>query len=350
MSLIFKALKKIKEQPAAHHQDQSAKKERYVYSFRKLVFSPLLFAVSVLMLVVVGIGLFYATNHINQQALKAPLPVKIAPRQIVQPPDPSHHAAEGTYLAKAVPSESAAVDDGPLKPEEAGAQAAPETERSGLQPPAAQSGSSTREGDAPASQEENVQSPEANSRFLPRNKLPEPAATSASLNQLAPRQASPTPRNAKTDFMKKDRFAPDRSPRAAQAHDKRKHQTVLRNKADQQAHVVQLVRRIEAAMNRHDDQAARQLINALAALKGHENIYVLKLKAYWHLRRDEFDAAVVLLNKVLKKDAEDLEAGINLAVVEMKTSQFAAAQKRLAKLHEVYPDNNLVFEMLHKLR
>ncbi len=54
----------------------------------------------------------------------------------------------------------------------------------------------------------------------------------------------------------------------------------------------------------------------------------------------------VLLNKVLQNDAEDLEAGINMAVTEMKTNQLEAAQQRLAKLREVYPDNTLIPELL----
>ncbi len=73
MSLIFKALKKLKDQPAGVvDQAQPSKKERYIYSFRKIILSPLLVSVLVLLLVVIGFGLFYAVDNMQQQPAKPP--------------------------------------------------------------------------------------------------------------------------------------------------------------------------------------------------------------------------------------------------------------------------------------
>jgi len=49
-------------------------------------------------------------------------------------------------------------------------------------------------------------------------------------------------------------------------------------------------------------------------LKGEDNSYVLKLKAFWRLKQNDYESAALFLNEVLGKNENDLEAGINMAI------------------------------------
>jgi len=383
MSLIFKALKKLKDQPAAVvSQDQPAKKERYIYSFRKIILSPLLVTALALLLVVIGFGLFYTVGYIQQQPVPPPLPAKLPPHRVAEA-GPPQHAAEGTYIAKEMPSKSASVDVPPApKDFDAGG---PST--SGQQKtlsPADQAAQPGKAGGTRNGREGQAQSPQTASRFLPRETAAPRVATQASQERQAAKKEQPwsgstglpkeqqvsteaaSDRVAKTQIDTPEassltstaaiKFKPGaptvetHSKAAAKAGQRPGHQKVLRTKMTQQARIARLVARIQTHMNLHEEEETKRLIDELETLKGSENAYVLKLKAYWHLRHDDFDAATLLLNKVLQNDAEDLEAGINMAVTEMKTNQLAAAQQRLAKLRDIYPDNTLIPELLHMLR
>ena len=76
----------------------------------------------------------------------------------------------------------------------------------------------------------------------------------------------------------------------------------------------------------------------------------MKLRAFLHIRNQDYESAALLLEKVLKNDDTDLEAGINMAVVEIKTNRIQDAKKRLAKLREIYSDNIFIPELMRKLR
>ena len=56
-----------------------------------------------------------------------------------------------------------------------------------------------------------------------------------------------------------------------------------------------------------------------------------------------------LLKKVLKRNENDLEAGINMAILEIKTNRIQQANKRLAGLQETYPEDVRIAEILNQL-
>ena len=149
----------------------------------------------------------------------------------------------------------------------------------------------------------------------------------------------------RADTAFSDQGSPSEDP-----HRREDPQTALPAKIAKQAEIARLVTRIHAGMDRGEHQLVQDLMMQLAALKGPENAYVLKMKAYWHLRNEEYPAAVTLLDRVLAQDADDLEAGINMAIAEIKTHQYQAARRRLGKLRETYPDNSKLAELIAKLR
>jgi tetratricopeptide (TPR) repeat protein len=116
------------------------------------------------------------------------------------------------------------------------------------------------------------------------------------------------------------------------------------------AEITRLVARLHKSIDRADDAQAEELLGQLTALKGEDNIYVMKLRAFLHIRNQDYESAALLLEKVLESDGRDLEAGINMAVVEIKTNRIQDARKRLAKLREIYSDNIFIPELMRKLK
>ncbi len=119
---------------------------------------------------------------------------------------------------------------------------------------------------------------------------------------------------------------------------------------EKSAKIASLVAKIQKSMDTGSSDQIEDLIGQLALLKGEDNSYVLKLKAFWCLKQHDYESAASLLNMVLKRYENDLEAGINMAILEIKTDQLAEARKRLARLREVYPENTLIPELIRKLK
>ncbi len=111
-----------------------------------------------------------------------------------------------------------------------------------------------------------------------------------------------------------------------------------------------IVSEIQQSIHILDDSKIDKLINRLESLKGKNNNYVLKLKAFWLLKQADYKNAEPLLAKVLAKDENDIEAGLNMALIEIKTSRIEKAQQRLAKLKNIDSDNILIPEIMKKLR
>ena len=114
--------------------------------------------------------------------------------------------------------------------------------------------------------------------------------------------------------------------------------------------IASLVAKIQRAIDTESSDHIEDLIEKLTLLKGEENNYVLKIRAFLCIRQDDYKSAVSLLNEVLSKNENDLEAGINMAIVEIKTGQISEARNRLAKLKEIYPENTLIPELIQKLK
>jgi hypothetical protein len=109
-----------------------------------------------------------------------------------------------------------------------------------------------------------------------------------------------------------------------------------------------MVSKIERSMIEGDMDGAKALIDQLAQLKGEQNAYLLKLRAVWHMRQKDYDSAAGLLTKVLEKKKDDLEAGINMAIIEIKTHRLDEARRRLAGLQEIYQANTLIPELIRE--
>ena len=92
------------------------------------------------------------------------------------------------------------------------------------------------------------------------------------------------------------------------------------------------------------------LFSRLKALKGESDPYLLKMRAYWLLQQGRLEQAEVFLSGLVESNAQDLEAGLNLAIIEMQTNRSGQALERLKQLRQVYPDNAMIADLIRKLR
>jgi hypothetical protein len=113
--------------------------------------------------------------------------------------------------------------------------------------------------------------------------------------------------------------------------------------------VAQLARRISSAIQADDHPQTQLLLTKLTKMKGARNTFVLKLKAYALIHQDRLDEARRLLTDVLARDASDFEAGLNMAVVDMKTGRLEHARRRLVQLQQWYPEKRHITTCLMQL-
>ena len=120
--------------------------------------------------------------------------------------------------------------------------------------------------------------------------------------------------------------------------------------AEKNAKIARLVGDIRCEMEHGSDEQIKKLFDELVTLKGQNDSYVLKLKAVWHIHNKEFERAEDLLKIVLSKNEHDQEAGINMAIVEIKTQNIQKAYERLKNLREIYPENIRIAEIIQNMK
>ncbi len=101
-----------------------------------------------------------------------------------------------------------------------------------------------------------------------------------------------------------------------------------------QSRIAIRVKHLQTALDRGDRPRFQEELQALEQYKGSGDPYVLKMRAYWHLRNAEYAQAEALLKEVLERDGDDLDAQMNLAVLELRTDRGGEARRRLERLAE----------------
>ena len=133
--------------------------------------------------------------------------------------------------------------------------------------------------------------------------------------------------------------------------DRRSEQNRL-NTLSQNARTGQVVRQTQAALTRVPLDAARveTLLDELSRAKGRDHPFVIKLKAYYLLKQRHYREAEGLLQQVVSASPDDIEAGVNLALVEIQSGRLDQARRRIEHLAVEHPDNAVVAEMNRKLQ
>lgn len=113
--------------------------------------------------------------------------------------------------------------------------------------------------------------------------------------------------------------------------------------------VSRLSREINRAMQQGDAETVEAKLDELSEVRGEGDRFVLKMRAYHAMRQDRLEEAESYLLAVLDQERYDLEAGINLAIVEARLGRIDDARSRAHRLRERYPDEHRVHTLLSRL-
>jgi hypothetical protein len=404
MSVIFKTLKKLRGQsPEGKERDEKLKRGRNIYSFRKIVFSPAGILFIALLIFFSGMATIYVVGCLKdyfEQKSRESFLHKEEKAQIVN----SEIGREGDDLAKqkAIFEEVIAVPPPPKTipieepspgkiylPSTSNKEFPPkETRIARYTPPRFPNNTQGQEKkitsggvprQSPVSQKE-ISKPltrTSATSLPPSSEMSQISLSSnlkikAGLEQDTKELSGVGPDSVKRDRAKSPAMQPSskvfaeaagkkkstgagkrvlpEKPVQLKEREKKEDERIRLENIEKSARIASLVAKIRRSMDTRRSDQLEDLIDELAVLKGKENSYVLKLRAFLCMRKDDYESAALLLNDVLRKNENDLEAGINMAIVEIKTSQIPEAIKRLAKLREIYPEDTLIPELIQKLK
>lgn len=336
MSVIFRTLKKLRG--ASREEEEKRyrlKRPGNVYSFRRLLSSPRRVLLVALLVIISGLFAAYAApflrivftgdnGHSVLQMTEETLPVTInaTSEDGVLMQDVATLEATETFRDKRV------LEDLPEPPVSIPVE---EVEPEGLHLP-----SSPRKSLAPQTW---------NAKYLPPGSQEE-LETASSRNTSETFPAKPDRRNMAT--VEDPESKPEEALSSKEDPDLRTKRIHMVN-VKKTAEITRLVSKAERSISSGDFEQANTLIGELELLKGKENSYVMKLRAVSYMRQGDFKSAASLLNTVLERDQDDLDAGINMAVIEIKTNRLDEAHKRLAALSEVYQANTTIPELIRKI-
>lgn len=120
-------------------------------------------------------------------------------------------------------------------------------------------------------------------------------------------------------------------------------------KSKKNSQIAELSAALETAIQKNDSVETDQILEQLYKKADINSSYYLKLMAFQNIRKKNYTQAKFLLQKVLNHDDQDLEAGLNMAIIEIREEKFADAKKRLVRLKEIYPFHTLIEQMLGEL-
>lgn len=357
MSVIFNALKSLEFKSAAEKKESNKlKKGRHICSLRRLLFSPRVVLMLGIFIFLVGLGAFHGVNKLKgcmeENSRKSNISGSIKPKS---------QAYNINKESRGPVKEVTSSREYRIEPKEE-----PES------------------GDIPPSQ--NMipdEVPEPDRVYLPpgRLKIAVPKTPSGKKNDahyLHPRPYNKRIGNSVSNsgatvlsratvkgnlssppvpsFLTKGRSTLDpaaelsEKPLIVVGTKKTEQEIIHQANVEKSMKIARLVEKIQRSMGSVNDSCTQDLLDQLTLLKGEDDSYVLNLKAFWSLRQKDYKTTATYLKRVLKQNEVDLDAGINMAIVEINTNQLQAARKRLAKLRKIYPDNILIPEMIQKLK
>ena len=310
MSVIYQSLTKLRSSPLVETDRQpgvTADRHRFARSWR--FFGPRVLMLTALVFIC-GISASYGIYQMQHEP--APIAeVNVAPRKM-----PASYSSSPGLSAGKTPV--AASDD--------------ETK-----------GQSTRFGQAHTAKEGPQQKPVA-ARAVMAKKTKSDPSTAPAVSEEGTAVAGIDPHVTGRSATRERAAADDTQP--AVAHIERMRRANMRRSLN----ISRLIAEIQQSMQSSDSRRTEQLLRQLAALKGRNDPYVMKLRSYWYTQQGELDRAAAVLKEVLQRNPNDLEAGLNMAIIDIKSGRYRQANDRLARLREIYPEDTRIPELMEKLK
>jgi len=314
MSVIYKTLKKLKTESAEDSENKRvSKKGKKNYPFKKASSSPAVITSIALLILIAGVGVFFAVRSLNKTDNNQSLP-KVFPIQ------KNSEYIEGDESSEGEEKESINIRYMPAEVKSKSVQDA-------------------------AGKETKIQNI-SSQRDVKNQKI---AVHRNVENEPADRKQYGFENLGQYSSHEKAAFSPKIS-EEKKLKEKVRTQRIHRAKLERSIKISRLVDRIHKYIEAGNIGLTENLLRELETLKGKDNTYVLKLRAFWCLERNDYQSARSFLKKVLDKNKRDLEAGMNMAIVEIKTKRFQQAEGRLKGLIENYPENKTILELIKKLK
>ncbi len=127
---------------------------------------------------------------------------------------------------------------------------------------------------------------------------------------------------------------------------KQNQQTKAREKGIQ---ISLLTAELIRAVQNNDQTAVSEVIQNMENELGVDSSHVLNMRAYVALANGKFDEVESLLQRVLARDENDVNAGLNMAVAESSTGRVDQARRRLENLVIAHPEDERVVALLQSL-
>ncbi|MEA1936400.1 MAG: tetratricopeptide repeat protein [Thermodesulfobacteriota bacterium] len=360
MSVIFKTLKKLKSQsPEDRKEAGKLKRFHNVYSFRRILFSPLAILVLVLFIFLSGLVTIYIAGHLTGKSKRLPtVSEERKEHQAVTARELTETSARGDVIQKEpapapVPSSQ---KDFSVEETKKVKLYLPESQKSRIarhttpvSPKRAENASLKKPptpGDTETIHVLPAHVPPVKDKFTPAATSDISRDNKAMIPEKIPYFLTSRSLPTKKKPLEKMPEEIQSSEEAKKKSDKHLHLV----KVEKNAKITSLVKEIQKSMTADSNTQTEKLLDQLTRLKGEKDSYVLKLRAFYHMRQGNYNLAASLLNKVLQKNKNDLEAGVNMAILEIKTGQLTEAKNRLSRLRDVYPHNIRIPELIQKLK
>lgn len=128
-----------------------------------------------------------------------------------------------------------------------------------------------------------------------------------------------------------------------------KYRRIKAEKTKKISEISTLASDLEVAIKTNNINEAEKIIKKLEEQTDKQSGYYIKLKAFKLIQDKNYDQAKIWLNRILEKDPSDLEAGLNMAIIDIRQASFEEARKRLLKLSEIYPSHPGIHQLLDQL-
>ena len=314
MSVIYKTLKKLKTESAAESENKRiSKKGKKSYPFKAVTLNPGIIISISLLILIAGVGVFFAVRSLNTTDSHQPQTKFF----------PVNKNSENIENSESSPGEGKESPSIHYLPPKAISQSA---------------------------QDMNQKETEVQDTSTPRDvKISRTNINRTIQAQPAEKKQQGFENLGQYSIPAKATFSP-KIPEEKKLKEKVRMQRIHRTNLERSLKISRLVDRIHKNIKIGNVSLTEKLLGELELLKGKENNFVLKLRAFSYLKRNDYESAEKLLKKVLNKSEKDLEAAINMAIVEIKTQRFQQAEKRLKGLRETYPENTIILQLIEKLK
>ena len=334
MSVIYNALKKFKNHPQKKKTKKGdAKKRRHTVSFKKLLFSSSALTGCILLSFFIGIIVLFSVQDQKQGVPAKTDATGIIARKVQDRKAQTVHnrpmdrrkafKTSQQNPAGNIPAPSGSLDDSITQTPSSGPLEEEDLNRARYLAPRPRNG---------PFQHEHLQ----NDEWLSYSSRHLGASSSAAAAEEFRSSGS-------------DKAEPESGSSRAQSHPAAR-EKMLPVRVRARAEIIRLVAKIKKSIRHGTAVNTENLLDQLAVLIGTDDRYVLKLRAYWSLQNNDNESAASYLTKVLEKNSEDLEAGINMAIIDINSHRPQMARIRLQELEKIYPDNLLIADLMQKLR